>query len=401
MPSEMLHGSSLESFLDEFQRVRLVVVTVSLIAVGMLVFVVGFSPVAPYLAGLAITASHAGWCVLRQVRAPLTLLAIDTTVWGAIMVYADIGTVSTALLGLLVTTVVMFADGWWRIGFVAYAVAWYAVSVFEPDTPAVDGLGPFVGVVLIVTGLAAVMHRIRSWLGRLDANRSQLLGTVSHELRNNLTGILGLTQIVSTEHDLEPSETRDLMALAHQQSVDASEIVEDLLTASRVERSSLSVATETVDLDAEIATTVRRFHEEGTELRVDSASPVPPVAADSLRVRQILRNLVSNAIRYGGATIRVRTAVDDGTVRVAVEDDGDGVPTEDVRTLFLPYRRSSQPQHGTSVGLGLWISRELARAMGGDLIYRRDGAWSEFVLSLPVAASDQRVSVGRLGAGTP
>lgn len=391
-----MQASSLESFLDEFQRVRLVVTTTSLVALVGLIFVVGTEPLVPYIGGLAITAAHAVWSVLRRVRAPLSMLAIDTTVWGSIMVVADIESVSTALFALLVTNIVIFSDGYLRIGFAGYSLAWYAASVFDGPVSA-DAIGVFVGVVLIVAGLALVMHRIRGWLGRLDANRSQLLGTVSHELRNNLTGILGLTQIVSTDPSLGTTEARELVAMAHQQAVDAGEIVEDLLTAARVERSTLTVARSTVDLEDEIATTVRRFRQEGTELTVDIDPHLPTVTADGLRVRQILRNLVSNAIRYGGPTIALRAGTAGATVSVVVADDGSGVPLEDMKTLFLPYRRSSQPLHGSSVGLGLWISRELARAMGGDLVYRRIDTRSEFILTLPTGPPERVLATGRGG----
>jgi len=86
-------------------------------------------------------------------------------------------------------------------------------------------------------------------LCRLDANRSQMLGTVSHELRNNLSGVLGLTDVVANLEDLEPAEAQELVTMANQQALDAIEIVEDLLTASRLEQAVLNAETSPVDVN--------------------------------------------------------------------------------------------------------------------------------------------------------
>jgi len=225
----------------------------------------------------------------------------------------------------------------------------------------------------------AVMWRVKRWLGRLDANRSQMLGTVSHELRNNLTGMIGMTELVGSE-ELDPAEVRELIALAHLQAVDAAEMVEDLLTATRLERSALHVEMTSVDVNGEVETTVRRFVGEGMAIEVGLLVDLPAARGDALRVRQVLRNLVSNAARYGGSSVAVRTTHDGDHVRIVVSDDGDGVPGEDEGTIFLPYRRSTTTKrHLASVGLGLWISRQLAHAMGGSLEYQRLNNRTEFV----------------------
>jgi signal transduction histidine kinase len=212
-----------------------------------------------------------------------------------------------------------------------------------------------------------------------------MLGTVSHELRNTLTGMMGLTEVVSTATDLGPDETRELIGLAHQQTVDASEIIEDLLTVSRLEQAALSVGVEEVDVNREVATTVRRFVGAGTEVTVGAEETLPMASGDALRVRQILRNLVSNAVRYGGPAIAVTTLAARAGVQIIVGDDGPGVAREDESTIFLPYRRSSNtPADVASVGLGLWICRQLAHEMGGSLEYRRVDGWTQFVLTLKV-----------------
>jgi signal transduction histidine kinase len=376
--------SSTESFLDDYQAVRLVISTIGVAVLLVLIPSVGWALVAPYVIGLGLIGGHAVWCRLRHIRSPRSMLLLDTTLWGAVMVKAGDPTISAASVAFLFVLAVLFAHGLWRVGFLAVSTVWYAVSMIEPESATPGSLGRVAGVFLITGGLAMMIHRVRQRVGRLDAERSQMLGTVSHELRNHLTGVLGLTQLVGTGPDLTESEIRELVDMAHQQAADASEIVEDLLTVTRLERSALSVTLGHVNVNDEVATTVRRFTGEGVRLSVETAPDLPLAVADALRVRQILRNLVSNAVRYGGTSIQVTTLVTGEAIQIVVADNGGGVPPEDEATLFLAYRRSTVARDASSIGLGLWISHQLARAMRGDLVYRRIDGRTEFVVSLPI-----------------
>lgn len=386
-----IEASSMESFLDDYQAVRLGVSLGGLtILLGFLPFA-GWTTVLPYILGMSLMAGHAAWCRLRRVRSPHTMLALDTTAWGAIMVLAGVPVLSTAIMIFLFVLVVMFAEGIWRLVLISTTAMWFTLSAFTSEFAPLT-LGHVLGVLLIAGGLAALIARVRGWLGRLDAGRSQMLGTVSHELRNNLTGVMGLTELVGSDPDLTHDEAMDLIALAHQQAIDASEIVEDLLTVTRLERSALNVTLAAVDVNQAVETTARRFSAEGVRLIVTADPAVPDAAADALRVRQVLRNLVSNAVRYGGPSIRVSTRLDGASVQVTVADDGEGVPEGEGAHIFLPYRRSTTSHHSDSIGLGLWASRQLAVAMGGSLEYRRVGAWTEFALSLPARTEDHERS---------
>jgi signal transduction histidine kinase len=377
--------SSMESFLDEFQQVRL------FLSVGGLALIAIFAGggrwnglLLPSGIGLLLMGIHAFWCRYRHIRSPKSMLALDLTIWGSLMLLmSDFPAIATASLAFLSLLAVLFSDGRWMAFFLLYVTTWFGVSFFGGTGFNVEDAGVFAAIVFTVGGMAAVMYRVRGWLGQLDGNRSQMLGTVSHELRNNLTGMMGLTDVLQSATDMNPDETKELLGLAHQQAVDASEIVEDLLTASRLESSALSVHVEAVDLDLEVATTVRRFVGEGTMVSIQIGEDVPMARGDSLRVRQILRNLVSNAVRYGGSTIRLTTRAAGDHVQVVVSDNGQGVPPEDEATIFLPYRRSTNARRdAASVGLGLWICRQLAHAMGGTLDYRRVDESTQFILTL-------------------
>ena len=105
--------------------------------------------------------------------------------------------------------------------------------------------------------------------------------------------------------------------------------------------------------------------------------------ADPIRVRQIIRNLLTNAARYGGSSVRVETGASAGRASICVIDDGDGVADPVAKHLFEPYGHDAASQSSESVGLGLHVSRTLARLMGGDLSYERASGETRFRLVLP------------------
>ena len=107
---------------------------------------------------------------------------------------------------------------------------------------------------------------------------------------------------------------------------------------------------------------------------------------DPARVRQILRNLVSNALHYGGENVAVQIDHVSATVRVAVGDSGEMISAVDLERIFQPYQRVREAVGVTqSMGLGLAVSRQLAQLMGGDLVYHRRDDMNVFELTLPVA----------------
>jgi signal transduction histidine kinase len=385
--------SSLENFLDEYQQIRLLVSGAGIILVG--VFVLGGwwqegSPV-PNLAALALIAAHAAWCRARHIRAPRMMLIMDSSLLGAIMLtIPDSTAVLTGTFAFLALLIALFTQGMWLIGLLAYMTAWYVAAYLNGSGVSAESVGVMAGGLLTMAAVVAVMISVRRWLGRLDAARSQMVGTVSHELRNNLTGVLGLTEVVATMTDLEPTEARELLVMAHQQAVDASEIVEDLLTVSRLEGSALTTSREAVDVNEEVVAMARRFQGTGTDLGLALDEDLPSAWADPLRLRQTIRNLISNAIRYGGPMVVISTGESGDVIQVVVRDNGDGVPPEDEATIFLPFRRSTRGRRDpSSIGLGLWVCRQLAHAMGGHLVYQRREGWTEFLLTIPTRPLDE------------
>lgn len=392
----------MESFLDEYQTVRLMMSLGGLVMMAGLMWIGDWDGrVAPVGFVLLLVGIHSAWSRVREVRSPRMMLALDLTVFGWVMVLiSDIPAITTASLAFLTLLTVLFSTGKWTAVFLAYLVVWYGISFFTAAGMTAETVGYFPAVLFTVAGIALVMLRVKGWLGRLDANRSQMIGTVSHELRNNLTGMIGMTELVGSQ-EMDPDEVRELVQMAHLQAVDAAEIVEDLLTASRLERAALSVNMAPVDVNKEVLTTVNRFEGGGMTISLDLGAHLPAADGDALRIRQILRNLLSNANRYGGPSVMVRTVADESGLRVDVSDDGEGVPVEDEGTIFLPYRRSVMSRRdASSVGLGLWICRHLAQAMGGTVEYTRAGGITRFVFTLDLHRGDESIgpsSTGEVG----
>lgn len=221
-----------------------------------------------------------------------------------------------------------------------------------------------------------------------NASKDKLLASVSHEIRTPLTAIVGLSEeIVSSHRALGPDELAELNEIIAVQSRELAELVEDLLVASRADFGNLSIRPESIDLGEQIEQVIAGLRESSpTHKSVAFAGGETLAWADPLRVRQIVRNLVTNAIKYGGdqVVLAVRQNGDEATVVVA--DNGIGVSEREVKLIFERYYRSSQsPTQPGSVGIGLAVSRQLAEMMGGSLSYVSGNSQHRFELMLPLA----------------
>lgn len=237
-------------------------------------------------------------------------------------------------------------------------------------------------VIVSVVDVTAIYDARRD-LEQSLKSRDELIATVSHELRTPLTTVVGLsTELSGAYDDFSEDEARELLYMISDQSLEVATIVEDLLVAARAESGSLMVSMEPVDLHLEAKATLRGLEIE-EEVDCHTVGVVETVMADAGRVRQIMRNLLVNAKRYGVAPVRVVVRNDGDAVGVEIRDRGEPIPPDERDLIFQRYYRARQtPGVTASVGLGLTVSRELAQIMGGDLTYGHDGE-SVFTLSLP------------------
>ena len=245
---------------------------------------------------------------------------------------------------------------------------------------------------LVTTVLAAAVvymamqRRAARWrlesLQRLSEDKDRFLAAVSHEIRTPLTAVHGLAhELAERPEDFSLDEASSLLELVVEQADEVAAIVEDLLVAARTDIGKVSIYPGEVKLEDEVADVLN-----STSIPANTSGTAVNAWADPRRTRQIIRNLLTNAQRYGGAAVEVRFESTSDLTTVTVADDGEPISEEQQERIFDPYTSAHEgsPQVG-SVGLGLFISRKLARVMGGDLIYRHVGGQSCFTLSLPRA----------------
>jgi signal transduction histidine kinase len=194
---------------------------------------------------------------------------------------------------------------------------------------------------------------------------------------------------------MTPEKRAECLEVISSRTEHLARLVEDLLLASRISATegaaSAQVEMGTADLVGLVTRACGDFGTDGA--RIELALPERPVhvGCDAMRVVQVLSNLVSNALKYSeaGSPVDVRLTADDGTATVEVADRGRGIPADQLERVFDKFHRVEDPMRMTTsgTGLGLYIARELANAMGATLACRSTlGVGSVFSLSLPVVA---------------
>ena len=226
--------------------------------------------------------------------------------------------------------------------------------------------------------------------------KADFIATVSHELRTPVTPIKGYADLLRRRGDrMTPEKRNECLDIITDRVNHLARLVEDLLLASRISSPksvSHDVAVEPSDV---VALTRRAVGDFAADLaRINVVVPDAPLLAscDPVRTVQVVGNLVSNALKYSPATSQVDVVVQsyDGCARVTVTDRGRGIPADQLERVFDKFHRVEDPMTMTTsgTGLGLYIARQLARAMAGDIVVRSVlGAGSTFVLVLPLAAS--------------
>lgn len=264
------------------------------------------------------------------------------------------------------------------------AIIVYAAVPWAFDTLEIEILQRFAGY--LSYGIVALRTNARRETaeGQLrDSLRSkeQLIASISHEMRTPLTAVVGFAELLQLEDSgLSDEERSEMIGSIADEGRDLTNIVDDLLTAAKAEAGTLTVVSVPVDLRA-LSTQVLDALTD--RLPIGLTGDSLRAAGDPGRVRQILRNLISNSHRYGGKDIRI-CIIDSLLPRVQVRDNGEGIPADERERIFDAYQRAhNEPGLTASMGLGLTISRSLARLMGGDLTYRYEGGDSVFELQLP------------------
>jgi PAS domain S-box-containing protein len=223
---------------------------------------------------------------------------------------------------------------------------------------------------------------------RLEEAQSDFIATISHEVRTPMAALYGAAETL-LRRELTPEQSRQLLEMIATQAARLSHVTEEVLLATRLDRGDLRVDREPVDVEELVRASVdavRPALDASMALDVEVADEVGTAAGDPDRIQQVLVNLLDNAVKYGRSPVVVRVEPFDGTVRISVADSGPGITPADQQRIFEKFYRGD-PQLARApggTGLGLYISRELVRRMGGRLEVRSEpGAGATFVVELP------------------
>jgi len=248
----------------------------------------------------------------------------------------------------------------------------------------------------------AELTAARDHAQRANKAKSVFLANMSHELRTPMNAILGFTQLMLRDPDLGDEQRRNL-ATIHRSGEHLLSLINDVLEISRIETGRMELMERPFALfdmldEVEKMTRVRAAAK-GIDLQVSLGPELPRhVAGDDHRLRQVLLNLLGNAVKFtdqGTVTLRVTRAAqtadaDAPVLAFAVNDSGCGVAAEDQTRIFEPFVQADAGERsGTGTGLGLTISRDFVRLMGGELSVRsQPGNGSEFYFAIPLKIVD-------------
>ncbi len=244
-------------------------------------------------------------------------------------------------------------------------------------------------------------------LGKALAAKTEFLATTSHEIRTPLNGILGMTQVMLADSHVAAA-TRERLTVVHSAGMTMRALVDDILDVAKMETGNLVIETAPFDLQAMLRDSTRLWddqaHAKGLRFDRDLDACPGMIMGDAARMRQIVFNLMSNALKFtteGGVSLSVQRVGED-RLSIVVADTGVGIAPDKCDEIFESFRQadtSTTRQFG-GTGLGLSICRNLAQAMGGDVaVASTPGAGSRFVVDLPYVPAS--VASGTAEAAAP
>lgn len=259
------------------------------------------------------------------------------------------------------------------------------VAISVNASPLINAEGALVGVVACFTDISRRKE--------IDRLKDELVSTVSHELRTPLTSLRGFTELMLTR-SFTPEKQREFLTIIHGETLRLTNLVSEFLDLQRLESGRQLYNFRATDLGP-ILRDVVELHGRNTSvhtLRLEMPASLPPVRADADRVRQVVSNLVSNAIKFSAdGPICVAARQCEAEVRVEVSDRGIGIPADALPKLFKKFFRvESDATHATGgTGLGLALVKEIVRAHGGKVtVTSVPGRGSTFAFSLPIMTAD-------------
>ena len=243
-------------------------------------------------------------------------------------------------------------------------------------------------------GAVVVLHEITD-IRRLEQMRRDFVANVSHELRTPLTAIQGFAETLLTGALEDRQNNRRFVEIIRNHAARLSRLTDDLLKLSRIEAGKLDMDYQAVDLEILIDAAVESARDAANQKQLSLVITnlprnLPRIFADAILLREVLRNLLDNAIQYTppGGRIEVESAMREGLVVITIADTGIGIPQSDQSRIFERFYRvdAARSREVGGTGLGLAIAKHIVEAHGGQLwVDSAVGQGSKFYFSIPLA----------------
>jgi len=242
---------------------------------------------------------------------------------------------------------------------------------------------------------AALLEDANRRLAEVNRMKEIFLYTVSHELKTPLTCIIAYAEFLrQDENAIEPEQRKTFSRILYDQANRLLELVNDIMDLSRLEGGAARLNLSATNLNSIVDTSVQALEtlavRKGIRLAQELAAELPSIPVDASKLRQVIVNLLNNAIKFteAGGTITIGTRVSDGSVIVEVSDSGIGIPARDLTRIFDLFARSDVAvnRHYEGLGLGLHLVKRLVELHGGRVwVESTPGKGSRFSFSLPMA----------------
>jgi len=297
-----------------------------------------------------------------------------------------LGVVSTAIVPVFV------GDEWWGILGLEdcrHERAWPAIEL--------DGLLAAAGIL----GAAIQKNRSEEAERRLAQMKDDFIATVSHELRTPLFALQGFLDLLRKGKVHDEETRREFLETAAQNAQRLARLVNDLLDITRLESGQIRLEQEPIELGGLIAETLDSLASLAAEKEISFtwslAEPGIAIVADRSKLRQVLVNLIGNAVKFSPPhqTVTVTASRTDDKVKVSVIDQGPGIAPQDIPYLFNKFFQAEKPltRSAGGVGLGLYISKQIVEAHGGKIgVESQLGAGSTFYFTIPIAPAGDGAS---------
>ncbi len=233
-------------------------------------------------------------------------------------------------------------------------------------------------------------------LRNLQTTRRELIGNISHEFRTPLAGIKAMVETLRDGAVDDKEAARDFLTRIDSEVARLTQLVAELTELSRIETGKAELKKEPVNLNQLVEEVIAQLGPQAERQKIaiarDFAADLPSVPADKDRVRQVIANLVHNAIKFTrpGGRITITTRTLEGAVVVDIADTGIGIPKEDLARVFERFYKGDKARAGEGTGMGLAIAKHVVEAHGGSIwVESEEGKGSTFSFSMPLHAGSK------------